>query len=88
MMLTPQTDVAVAQALMALKAERDKLRDLVRRAIPFVEGIVNAGAIVNADDPDVVPFLTKEQKAAARKAYEEAVPMLAEARAAIGEAMK
>lgn len=31
MMLAPQTDVAVAQALMALKAERDRLRGLVAR---------------------------------------------------------
>lgn len=63
----------------------EALRDIVRRAIPFVEGIVNAGALVKADDPDVVPFMTKEQKAAARKAHEEAVPLLAEARKAIGE---
>lgn len=66
-------------------AERDRLRDIVRRAIPFIEGVVNAGALVNAEDPDIVPFLTQEQKDAARKAHEEAVPLLAEARAAIGE---
>lgn len=31
MMLTQQTDVAVAQALLALREERDRLRDIVRR---------------------------------------------------------
>lgn len=31
MMLTQQTDVAVALALLALREERDRLRDIVRR---------------------------------------------------------
>lgn len=31
MTITPQTDIAVAQALLAQKAEIDRLRDLVRR---------------------------------------------------------
>lgn len=35
MMLTPQTDIAVAQALLAQKAEIDRLRDLVRRLLPL-----------------------------------------------------
>lgn len=36
MTITPQTDIAVAQALLAQKAEIDRLRDLVRRLADIV----------------------------------------------------
>ena len=80
-----EQDEANAQLIVDAVNERERLLDIVRRAIPFVEGVVNAGALIKADDPDIVPFLTQEQKDAARKAYEEAVPLLAEARETIGE---
>ena len=76
MMLTPQTDLAVAQALMALKAERDRLRDIVRRMADMTDSLLANYEYRYRDDANSMAFV--------RNARE----FICEARAAIGEEKK
>lgn len=52
MTITPQTDIAVAQALLAQKAEIERLRDLVRRLADELESHYHEPE--SMDDPCII----------------------------------
>ena len=49
-MTTPLTDLAVAQALLAQKAEIERLRKLVRRLVTDWEPFINDGPLSYPDE--------------------------------------
>lgn len=62
MMLTPQADLAVAQALLALRDERDRLRKEVERLRSAVKLLDAAAGPYCA--PELRPVLIAEARAA------------------------